>query len=263
MPWAQAPAGAVATQSFANTSYGPRGLALMSKQISAREALDQLLKDDEGGQLRQVGMVDGKGNSATHTGAGCFPWAGGRAGPGYAIQGNVLKGERVVSSMESVFLRTGGDLPNRLFRALLAGDRAGGDRRGRQSAAILVVKSGAGYGGFNDRWLDYRVDDHEDPVKRLGELIELHRLYFGRSPVKDRVLIKGQALLRLQKILHSLHYLDQDISGAYDPVTRSALEAFLGNENFEERADLSIGWIDRPVLRFLFLKYERSDADKH
>src|SRR5688500_666341 len=158
VPWVQAEAGAVATQSFANTSYGTRGLALMGAGFSAQETLDRLLEDDPDKELRQVGLVDAKGGSASFSGSGCFAWAGGVSGKGYAIQGNILAGGKVVSAMEKTFLKTKGNLPSRLHAALFAGDRAGGDRRGRQSAAIYVAKPKAGYGGYLDRWLDYRVD---------------------------------------------------------------------------------------------------------
>jgi uncharacterized Ntn-hydrolase superfamily protein len=176
VPWAQADAGAVATQSFANTSYGPRGLELMRNGISAEEALAKLLQEDKDRDLRQVSLVDVKGNSATFTGERCFPWAGGVTGKGYAIQGNILKSNKVVPAIEKTFLKTKGSLPKRLHAALLAGDRAGGDKRGRQSAAIYVVKPNGGYGGFVDRWIDYRVDDHADPVAlaKLGNLICWH-----------------------------------------------------------------------------------------
>lgn len=263
VPWAQASAGALATQASANTSYGPRGLSLMEKGCPAEDALMKLLTVDGDADLRQVGLVDRDGNSASHTGPDCFQWAGSLTGPGYAIQGNILKGIRVLRSMEADFLKTRGNLPKRLYRALLAGDRAGGDRRGRQSAAILVVKPAAGYGGFNDRWVDYRVDDHVDPVMRLGELLEINDLYFGKSPEKERAALTGRTLSRVQAILHQLGYLKQPIPGLYDSATRSALEAFLGNENFEERADPDKGWIDRPVLKYIFSKFEILNVEKH
>ena len=142
--WVQADAGAVATQSFANTSYGPRGLALMGTGLSAQETLQRLLEDDPDQELRQVGLVDAKGGSATFSGSGCFAWAGGVSGTGYAVQGNILANDRVVPTMETAFLETKGNLPARLHAALLAGDRAGGDKRGRQSAAIYVAKPKAG-----------------------------------------------------------------------------------------------------------------------
>ena len=251
VPWAQADAGALATQSFANTSFGPRGLALMGTGLSAQETLARLLEDDPDKELRQVGLVDAKGGSATFSGSGCFAWAGGVAGKGYAIQGNILAGRRVVPAMERTFLKTKGDLPTRLHAALLAGDRAGGDKRGRQSAAIYVVKPKGGYGGFLDRWLDYRVDDHQDPVPRLGELLEMHDLYFGKSEEKDRVELKGKALKQITDILVQESYLKKGNE------FRSAFNEFIGNENFEERADPQAKWIDKPVLKYLVRKFSK------
>lgn len=251
VPWVQAEAGAVATQSFANTSYGPRGLALMGTGFSAQETLDKLLADDPDKELRQVGLVDAKGRSATFSGSECFAWAGGVSGPGYAIQGNILANDRVVPAMEEAFLRTNGNLPTRLHAALLAGDRAGGDKRGRQSAAIYVAKPKAGYGGFVDRWLDYRVDDHEDPVPRLGELLEMHSLYFGKSPETDRVELKENTFQQMTEILTQTGYLKNG-KGFTD-----AFNEFIGNENFEERADPQAQWIDGPVLEYLVRKFSK------
>lgn len=251
VPYARAGAGAVATQSFANTAFGPRGLERMATGCSAQEALDQLLRDDPEKELRQVGLVDAKGGSATFTGSGCFAWAGGISGNGYAIQGNILAGGKVVPAMEKAFLKAKGNLPARLHAALLAGDRAGGDKRGRQSAAIYVVKPKGGYGGYLDRWLDYRVDDHEDPVPRLAELLELHELYFGKSPESDRMQIKGRVLDHLTTILKRQGYLKKDSDFV------AAFKEFIGNENFEERADPRATWIDRPVLKYLIKKFER------
>lgn len=249
VPWAQAGAGAVATQSFANTSFGPRGLELMTGGASADEALARLLQNDPDRELRQVGLVDKSGRAASFTGQGCFNWAGGLAGQGYAIQGNILKSGRIVPAMEKAFLKTNGNLPKRLHAALLAGDRAGGDKRGRQSAAIYVVKPNGGYGGFVDRWIDYRVDDHDDPVVRLGELLELHWLYFGKSPVSERVALTGKSLVQFTKILTREGYLKKGKN------FRDAFNAFIGNENFEERADPDAQWIDKPVLKYLTGKF--------
>ena len=257
VPWARAEMGAVATQSYANTSYGPRGLEMMGQGLSAEETLAKLLADDEERELRQVGLVDAAGIAATFTGADCHDWAGGLTGPGYAIQGNILTGENVVAAMQNAFLQTAGSLPARLYAALYAGDRAGGDRRGRQSASIYVAKPKGGYGGFIDRWIDYRVDDHPDPVPRLGELLELHELFFGESDPKDRAAIEGKTLQQLQQILIREGYLKGDFSTIYDQQTRKALEAFTGNENFEERCDLEAGWIDQPVLDYIFKKFSR------
>ena len=249
VPWAQAEAGAVATQSFANTSFGPRGLEMMANGLSAAETLAKLLMDDPDRELRQVGLVDARGGAATFTGSGCFPWAGGVKGKGYAIQGNILAGAKVVPAMEKKFLATEGDLPTRLYAALLAGDRAGGDKRGRQSAAIYVVKPNSGYGGFVDRWIDYRVDDHENPVPRLGELLEMHELYFGKSPESEQLALKGKSLEQMSAILKREGYLKKNKS------FQNAFAEFIGNENFEERADPYAQWIDRPVLKYLLKKF--------
>lgn len=255
VPWARAGAGAVATQSHANTTYGPRGLELMQGGLSASDALDQLTGGDGDAALRQAGLVDAHGGAATFTGSDCFEWAGGLTGDGFAVQGNILAGQQVIQEMARAFETAAGDLPDRLLTSLLAGDRAGGDRRGRQSAAILVVKESAGYAGFNDRWLDYRVDDHDDPVPRLMGLVDLHRLYFGQSPAEDRLSLNGEVLQNLQGLMIGLGYYDGPDHGLLDDQTRSALRAFVGNENFEERTDLEAGLIDRPVYEFLLDRF--------
>lgn len=255
VPWARASSGAVATQSYANTSYGPRGLDLMSSGISAQEALDRLIGEDEERDLRQAGFVDKNGNSATYTGKDCFEWAGGLTGEGFCVQGNILIGEEVIRSMAEAFETTEGNLPHRLVSALDAGDRTGGDRRGRQSAGLLVVKPEGGYGGLNDRWIDYRVDDHEDPVPRLLELLELHHLYFEKSPPEEEHSIEDEVCSNLQRMMINHGYLSEQALGEYDASTRQALREFLGNENFEERADLEKGRIDTPVYEFLRRKF--------
>lgn len=255
VPWAKSGAGAVATQAMGNTSFGARGLEMMAAGRSAQETLDALLADDVGREHRQVGAVDAAGRAATFTGKECLAWAGGRTGEHFAIQGNILTGPEVVDAMAQAFGSDSGDLADRLMAALLAGDRAGGDRRGRQSAALFVVKPQAGYGGFNDIWLDYRVDDDPDPVPRLVELLAIHRLYFGKSPADDQIPIAGEVATQLQRIMASLGYYGGPVSGAYDETTRSALMAFIGNENFEDRTDFAAGQIDRPVFDYLLRKF--------
>ncbi|OGO17927.1 MAG: fimbrial assembly protein FimA [Chloroflexi bacterium RBG_16_48_8] len=257
VPWAKAGAGAVATQSYANTTFGPRGLELMQNGKSAQETLDQILAEDDQRDVRQVGMVDTHGLAATYTGENCLSWAGGIVGKHFAVQGNILTGPETVEAMADVFQHKPGDLPDRLYAALIAGDRAGGDRRGKQSAAILVVKPNAGYGGYNDRWLDYRVDDHEEPVPRLGDLIEMHQLYFGKSQEEERLLLSGETLKQLQLIAQERGYYEGSLHGEYDEPTRSALRSFMGNENFEDRVDFEKGEIDEPVLVFLLKKFNR------
>lgn len=173
VPWAKAGVGAVATQSFVNPSFGPRGLDLLAKGMSPDQALKALLANDDDPNGRQVGIVSASGDSVTYSGPKCNPWAGGRQGPNYAIQGNILTGESVVTAMEATFLSTKGTLASRLYAALAAGDSKGGDSRGRQSAALIVVKEGAGAGGYDDRAIDIRVDDNPDPFRELGRLLKL------------------------------------------------------------------------------------------
>jgi uncharacterized Ntn-hydrolase superfamily protein len=174
VPHARAGVGAVATQSFANTTFGPHGLSLLSHGNSPEEVLEILLGNDKGRDKRQVGLVTAAGAAATYTGVECNAWAGGRAGPNYAVQGNILTGEEVVVAMEKAFLSsTGKPLGLRLFAAIEAGDAAGGDSRGKQSASLVVCREGGGYGGFTDRAIDIRVDDHPEPIRELGRLLDI------------------------------------------------------------------------------------------
>src|SRR5436305_10203805 len=168
VPYASASAGAVATQANANVVFGPRGLDLLQRGANAEETLKILLREDSDPSARQLGIVARDGSSATYSGPKCNNWAGGRNGPNYAVQGNILAGEQVVVAMEKAFLETKGTLARRMFAAISAGDAAGGDSRGRQSAVLLVVKEGAGYNGNSDRAIDIRVDDHVDPFHELG-----------------------------------------------------------------------------------------------
>ncbi len=179
VPWAQANIGVVATQSFANTSFGWRGLDLLFQGLTPKETIEILLRDDDNPTQRQVGVVAADGKSATYTGKNCLDWAGGRHGPDYAIQGNILAGEAVVEAMEKTFLETEGTLAERMYAALLAGEKNGGDSRGKQSAALLVVKEGAGYGGYTDRAIDIRVDDHAEPFKELGRLLNIGQMNYA------------------------------------------------------------------------------------
>jgi uncharacterized Ntn-hydrolase superfamily protein len=172
VPFAKAGVGAVATQSFANTSYGPRGLELLERGVSADEVVRILTRSDDGRDQRQLGVVTAAGDAATYSGSKCNAWAGGRRGPGYAVQGNILTGEPVVAAMEKGFLESKGKpLAERLYAAIVAGDAAGGDSRGRQSIALLVARAKGGYGGFTDRAVDLRVDDHADPIVEMGRLL--------------------------------------------------------------------------------------------
>ena len=200
VPWAKADVGAVATQSFANTTFGWRGLELMEKGMTPEEAMKVLLRSDNEPEKRQVGIVAADGKSATFTGEKCNAWAGGRSGPNYAIQGNILASEAVVTAMEESFLKTKGTLADRLYAALLAGEKNGGDSRGKQSAALLVVKKNAGYGGFTDRAIDIRVDDHSEPFKELGRLLEYAQMNYSWN--------EGWTLFTQKKYKKALPYME-------------------------------------------------------
>lgn len=255
VPWAKAKAGAIATQALANISYGPDGLALLAQGKSAQETIDELVASDEGAQHRQVGIVDANGNAATYTGDECFDWAGGVTGDGLAIQGNILANPGVVEAMKEAYLETPGDLTDRMLEALLAGDRAGGDSRGRQSAGILLVREGGSYGGYTDKALDLRVDDHPDPVPELQRLCGLHRLYM-QAPTADDVLELDDSLVEEIKIaLSHLDLLEGEEEG-FGELTEKALRGFMGVENLEMRW-VDGGKVDRHVLRFLREKSEQ------
>jgi uncharacterized Ntn-hydrolase superfamily protein len=250
VPWARAEVGAVATQSFANTSFGPHGLELMSTGLSAPETLQRLLAEDGGREHRQVGIVDGRGGSATFTGSACMTWAGGVTGPGFACQGNILVDERTVHAMAEAYVKATGELADRLVKALGAAQRAGGDRRGQQSAAVLVVRPRGGYAGFNDRYLDLRVDDSPRPIGRLHDLVELHHLYFGKSSGADLLPIDAPLARELQRLLVRAGRLAGKPSGVYDAATAKALEELFGIENLEERWQAEAK-IDPVALGFL------------
>ncbi|UCE25915.1 MAG: DUF1028 domain-containing protein [Candidatus Zixiibacteriota bacterium] len=179
VPWAKAGVGAVATQAYANTSFGWRGLELLEKGLTPEEVREVLIRNDDNPSRRQFGIVSADGQSATYTGEGCTAWAGGRSGPHYAIQGNILAGEAVVIAMEEAYLETTGTLADRLYASLMAGEGAGGDSRGKQSAAILVVKENTGYGGYTDRAIDIRVDDHAEPFKELGRILKIGQMNYA------------------------------------------------------------------------------------
>jgi uncharacterized Ntn-hydrolase superfamily protein len=253
VPWAQAEVGAVATQSYANTGYGPAGLALMAGGRSAQETLESLLSADEQREQRQVGIVDGAGGAATFTGSQCYDWAGGRGGAGYAAQGNILTGPGVVDALAETFEAATGALADRLLSALSAGDAAGGDSRGRQGAALYVARAGAGYGGFNDRFVDLRVDDHPDPVAELQRLLRMHTLYFQRTRAADIQQVDAPVAGEIQQILR-VGGFDTPATGVYDASMQEHLRALYGRENLEQRW-IEPPAIDRVALEFLREKY--------
>jgi len=250
VPWARAGVGAVATQAAANLSFGEEGLSLMAGGTRAEEALKKVVAADPGREDRQVGMVDARGNAATFTGKSCFSWAGGKTGKNYAAQGNILVGPETIDQMTLAFERSKAELPDRLVAALAAGQAAGGDRRGRESAALLVVRKGAGYGGKGDRWVDLRVDDHPDPVAELRRLLDVHHLYFGRTD-RSKIHPLDPALTReIQEVLARRGFYKGPLNGKYDAATRKGLEDYMGWENLEERIQKD-GTLDDVVLRYI------------
>jgi uncharacterized Ntn-hydrolase superfamily protein len=231
VPWLECEVGAIATQALANTRYGPEGLAHLREGASARETLDALLAADPGRDDRQAGIVDARGRGATHTGQSCMPWAGGRAGSGYAAQGNILTGPDVVDAMAESFETGSGDLADRLLLALAAGDAAGGDRRGRQSAALTVVAPAGGYGGNDDRLVDLRVDDHPEPLTELRRLFGIHVLLTGTTPEEEKLPLEGALSDEVRELLARAGYPCGDGAEGLD----EALRAFVGTENLEAR----------------------------
>lgn len=256
VPWAKAGIGAIATQSWANTSYGPRGLDLLASGLTTGEVLAQLTRDDDGRALRQVGIVGINGAPATYTGEECYPWAGGHVGEDYTCQGNILVGEETVFAMAGTFEETAGYLADRLVAALAAGQAAGGDSRGQQSAALLVVREGQGYGGFNDRFIDLRVDDHPQPIDELRRLLQLHKLYLSPSEPGDIMVIDQALATELQEMLTASGDFRGSINGSYEERTRDAFRKFSGRENLEERW-FEDARIDRQVLEYMRQKLRR------
>lgn len=248
VPSAGAGVGAVATQSYANVDFGPDGLAMMAKGRSAAATIDALTGADEGRAQRQVGAVDAAGGAATFTGPECVPWAGGVSGEGFACQGNILVGAAVIDEMAGAYREAEGELVDRLLAALEAGDRAGGDRRGRQSAALLVVRAGAGYAGRGDRYIDLRVDDNPEAVT---ELLRVFRVFDTEFLIrKDADLDPTPELVaEVQGGLRATgHYAGPD-TGELDAATRKAVEDFAAQFNLENKVDWDRGTLYESVVR--------------
>jgi uncharacterized Ntn-hydrolase superfamily protein len=236
VPAAVAGVGAIATQADANVAYKGLALAHLDDGATASVALLRLLEEDDGRDHRQVGIVDMDGGAATHTGHACLDWAGGLTGDGWAIQGNVLVGEEVVDAMRDAWEASDPEAPlaRRLLAALTAGDEAGGDRRGRQSAALLVVRDGAGYGGRDDIAVDLRVDDHAAPVPELARLLDLNDLYLTASTEEEKVPVTPE--------------LEQELAAFAEAHGQRDFQAWVGTENYEMRVAPDLSWIDRKVL---------------
>jgi len=223
VPWAEPEVGAVATQAYANPRYGPDGLALLGQGLSAEEVVKRLTDADDGRDERQVGVVDAAGRGATFTGAGCNAWAGGRTGAGYAAQGNILVSGETVGALADTFEASSGSLADRLLESLAAGQAAGGDSRGQQSAALLVVRRDGGYAGLSDVVLDLRVDDHATPIEELRRLYVLHDHLFGKTPRDRWLTVDDELRAEIDKRVRALGY--------------ERLEDWAGAANLEERID--------------------------
>ena len=251
--WAQARAGAVATQAYCKIDFGPDGLALLAQGKSAAETLEILLKDDPKREDRQVGIVDRNGGTAAHTGKQCFDWAGHIVGEGFSCQGNILAGQQVVAAMAEAYKSASGELADRLVAALLAGDEAGGDRRGKQGAGVLVKKINGGYGGDNPHYLDCRIDDDPEPVKKLQKLVTTHHLFFGRPKADDLTPITSDIAREIQHWLQTQGYLKQETNGTWDTASKQAFWSLVSNENLEERWNFegNTDLIDQVALDYL------------
>jgi uncharacterized Ntn-hydrolase superfamily protein len=253
VPYAKAGVGAVATQSFSNSDFGTKGLELLELGATPQEVLTIVSRGDDDLENRQVGIVDAKGRSATFTGKKCFDWAGGRTGPDYAIQGNILVSEATVAAMEKAFLATKGPLADRLLAAIRAGAEAGGDRRGRQSAALLVVRAGASYDAKSDRYIDISVYDAKDPIAEIFRLYDLQKIHFDRSDPRDVIPIGGADALYLQKLLAKKGFHKGRTDGAWDEASTKALADYMGWENYDVRIRQD-GQIDRKILEIIKAK---------
>jgi uncharacterized Ntn-hydrolase superfamily protein len=239
VPWAEPHVGAIATQSYANPRYGPDGLALLREGRSAGEVIEALTRGDDGRAERQVGVVDGQGRAATFTGDRCHDWAGGRTGIGYAAQGNILVSEATVNALAVTFEQNVHlSLAERLIECLAAAQAAGGDRRGQQSASLLVVEKDAGYANLSDVVVDLRVDDHERPIAELRRLYGLHNELFGVTPPEDWVTVDEALAAELRDRLGKL---------GYEGELGKAFNDWAGTENLEERVD-GLERIDPVVL---------------
>lgn len=253
VPWARAGVGAVATQALGNYNFGSEGLALMAEGKSAAEALALLLQADDQPEHRQVALLDRQGHTAAHTGDACLDFAGHLPGDSFSCQGNILAGPQVLDAMADAYTTTRGELADRLIAALAAGEAAGGDRRGKQSAAITVVMPGGGYGGNNDRYLDLRVDDAPNPVEQLARLVQTHHFFFGQPQPQDLLPIDAALARELQALMRAQGLFAGEATGDWDDASRLAFQELVGIENLEERWNIvqHPNTLDRAVLDYL------------
>lgn len=250
----------MATQSAANTAYGPDGLDLLRRGLEPEEVVEKLTEADEEREIRQVGIVDSNGNTSAFTGSECIEYAGHRSEENFTCQGNILVSEDTISSMVQKFRETkNSPLSERLVAALRAADEAGGDKRGKQSAALLVVEKEGGYGGFNDRKIDLRVDDNPEPIKKLRNLLALHQLYFGQPSDDDLVELEEGVIKNIQHLMGELGYYSGPVNGNYDEKTSGAFLEYCRTENFEEKLR-DDGKLDYRIVEFMEDQVEKSSC---
>jgi uncharacterized Ntn-hydrolase superfamily protein len=277
VPWARAGVGAIATQAYANVAYGPDGLALLADGHRAADVLERLVAADDQREHRQLGVVDARGQAATHTGNDCLAWAGGRIGENFAVQGNIVAGAAVVDGLAETFLAGGQPFPELLVACLAAAEAAGGDRRGSESASLLIVRDASGFGGGNDRWIDLRVDQHDDPVGELARVLTFQRLYYDRPEPADLVPLDEGTATEIRSLLERIgggpggrfgtvyrqmsgEPLEDDAHPAvgeprafptnWDDAWQLALTEWMDVENLEARL-AAPGWVDPQVVEIL------------
>ena len=241
VPWAEPHVGAIATQAYANPRYGPNGLELLRQGLSAQEVVDKLTGEDEGRDHRQLGVVDGQGRAATYTGKDCLDWAGGRTGDGYAAQGNILVSKETVDALAETYEATTGPLAERLIDCLAAAQEAGGDSRGQQSSALLVVQRDGGYANMSDVVVELRVEDHERPIDELHRIYTLHDEIFGKTPRRLWLDVDETLATELRERLAKL---------GFNGELADAFTSWTGKENLEDRVD-GVEQIDPVVLEAL------------
>jgi uncharacterized Ntn-hydrolase superfamily protein len=277
VPWARAGVGAIATQAFANVAYGPDGLALLADGHPADDVLQLLVAADDRREQRQAGVLDVSGRAATHTGSDCLAWAGGRTGENFAAQGNILADAAVVDGIADTFLAGGQPFPELLVACLAAAEAAGGDRRGSESASLLIVRDASGFGGGNDRWIDLRVDQHDDPVGELGRVLAFQRLYYDHPEPADLVQLDEATATEIRSLLERIGggpggrfgSVYRQMSGEppeddphpavgeprafpanWDDAWQLALTEWMDVENLEARL-AAPGWVDPRVVEIL------------
>ena len=255
--WAKASVGAIATQALAKVGFGPDGLNLLGDGRTATDTLEIILSKDPGKEDRQVAIVDSCGRVAVHTGKKCFGWSGHKVGEGFSCQGNMLTGPETLQAMATSYQSAPGELADRLVSALQSGDNAGGDKRGKQSAAVLVVRPQGGYGGDTDRYLDLRVDDDPEPVTRLKHLVQTHHTFFGAASTENKTRIDPAMATKIQTILKQDGYYTGPLHGSWDKTSREAFVLLLSKAKLEQHWNVvrQSDMIDQVILEHLLVRF--------